>query len=576
MSNKKNLLTVITVAIGITLTGCGLSTIPASDVKDPSSPISSRETPVTKELGCFGDMLTTYRRIITSEKTVTDKAKLIPVAVVSVIDKTGVSNNDGVSEIPQDMTDIAIGSVAKIGGALRLIHIPRNEEYSTSGIPFTGNGQVLFGDFSSRHYKSSTPTVLIYGSLTEYDRTLKNHKTGFDGSIDYLSTKTRQGILKQGTVEQQVYEDRNDDSAGISGSYADIENVSRMTMDFRIVKIDGANLIKNESVVTNTILLYQRAKDHSFGVSLNGKSLGGLSTFGVGGAAGYANTMTDVDARHAALRMLIERSVMESLGKTYNLPYWRCLAKKVAEEDNSKKPDHEEIEPKFVVRPNDAVKLSRNAINVLTTTNNGQYPESMIDKDIDKDTPVASEADLNVINAVKRYFDQDDYFDENTLIAFLKRPVKRVPEPLYLLSDGQLISEMEQKRTKIAAKKTQTVDDKTWLSQWQSMVSNENSASDTPECGHYYFVTDQGAKKSVFGEDETAANKKFNLDRYMRVDTKDCLFNQVASAYGGKTLEQLRSEYNIYGKPQAKYLDSDLFATLWLNIPIELNARWKH
>jgi hypothetical protein len=440
-----------------------------------------------------------------------------------------------------------------------------------SGVTNGGNGQVLFGNFSARHYQS--PTVLIYGSLTEYDRTLKNYKTGFDGSLDYLSTKTRQGILKQGTAEQQVFEDRNGDAGGLSGSDTNVENLSRMTMDFRVVKIDDANLIRSESVVTNTILLYQKAKDKSFGVSLNGKSLGILSTFGVSGAVGYANTMTDVDARHAAVRMLIERSVMEALGKTYNVPYWRCLAKEdVTKEVNPKDPDNEEYEAKFIVRPNDTVRLSKKAINMLTSvTNDYQYPDSMIDKDEPN-----SEADLNVINAVKRYFERDDYINKDKLITFFKRPTEKSVSNLYLISNEQRISEIQEKTADIA-KKQQKIDEikmfKTWISKWEKILPKDNS-----ECGQYYFINDYDAPNSILGEDETEGNKKFNPDRYMQVDTKTCLFNRVLSVYGKKNAKDLYAKYQIYGNGTGEYsmTNPDFFSTLWLNIPIELNARWKY
>ena len=566
MNKAINVLIAIMAVTLIGLTGCGFSGIPASDVKDPASSISSRETPVTKELGCFGDMLTTYRRIQTGKIDANNSALSIPVAVVSVTDKTGVYNTFGVSEIPLDMTDMAIGSVAKIGGALRLIHIPKNEEYVAAYNAGFANQHPFFGNFVSRQYLGSN--ILIYGNLTEYDRTLKNYKTGFDGSLDYLSTKTRQGILKQGTAEQQVFEDRTGDSAGISGSYGNIENVSRMTMDFRVVKLNDGGVISNESVVTNTILLYQKANDKSFGVSLNGKSLGTLSTFGVSGAVGYANTMTDVDARHAALRMLIERSVVEALGKTYNLPYWRCLAKEEVKKETTNNPEDNQ-EKMFVVRPNDPVKLSDESIKILnnSTSEEYQYPNSMMDKNID----------LNVISAVKRYFEREDYLNKNRLISFVSRPSDISSNLNYLTTNPLRVAEIKKfidvEKKKIEKSKIQKTEVKQegedWLPKLQGRLQFNKA-----ECGQYYFNEDiyyEYAFPLKKGE-----NEQFNPYYYVKVDTKQCLFEQVISAYRGKTIEQLKIKYPIYGKSKTQSLNSDFFATLWLNIPIELNARWKY
>jgi hypothetical protein len=575
MDKKINFRILMLVVTIISLTGCGLSRIPASDVKDPSSPISSRETPVTQELGCFGDMLTTYRRIQTGAPTLTQSAKTIPIAVISVADKTGVYNNFGVSEIPKDMTDMAIGSIAKIGGALRLIHIPKDEEYVTSyyaefgrssGMDQSGNHVSLpsfFSKFAPRHYQNNV--ILVYGNLTEYDRTLKNHKTGLDGSIDYMSTDTRQGVLKQGTSEQQVYEDRADDSGGLSASYGNVENVSRMTMDFRVVKLNDGGMVSSESAVTNTILLYQRAEDKSFGVSLNGKSLGTLSTFGISGAVGYANTMTNVDARHAALRMLIERSAMEALGKTYNLPYWRCLAKEKAEEKNTNNVV-DNSEKVFVVKPNDSIQLSDEAIRNVSNGIANQYPNSMMDKNVD----------LNVISAVKRYFEREDYLDKDTRsISFIQRPSEVSQSLDYLASNSPRVSEIQEfvameKKKFNTQKAEEKQKNEEWLSRLEERINSKNRSG---QCGQRFFnehIYHENYFPLIKGE-----NEKFNPYFYPMVDTKECLFNQVASAYG-KGFEQIKSEHKVYGKSKANDRNSDLFASLWINIPIELNARWKY
>ena len=162
----------------ILLSGCELATL--KTVKDPQASITLRETPVTKELSCFSDMVATYQKMRGKPP--------ISAMLVSVEDSSGVSkklNGDG--EIPYDMTDMAIGSLAKIGGNyLSLFHIPRNDN--------------VYEPYPAPEARAKLPIVkpyeegniLIYGSLTEYDRSLQNNKAGIDANADYATSKTRE------------------------------------------------------------------------------------------------------------------------------------------------------------------------------------------------------------------------------------------------------------------------------------------------------------------------------------------------------------------------------------------------
>jgi hypothetical protein len=541
MNNNLFLLLIISL---INLTSCELTEI--SKVSDPTSPILLRETPITKELACLGDMLTTYKRLQTGNEKIADFAKLIPIAVISVVDKTSVSTTYSPSEIPLDLRDMTIGTVAKIGGVLRLLHVPESKEYeiasyyrSANNIPSMINNS-FFGDFDPRYYKS--PTVLIYGSLTEYDRTLQNYKTTLDGKI---STNFHD-------INPKI-------------SYGDVKTVSRMTIDFRAVKLNEGGIVSNESIVTNTILLYIKEKDASFAVGMNGISLG------LGGSIGYADNITEVDARHAALRLLIERSIMEVLGKIYMLPYWRCFTKVKNVQG------HESL----VVQPNDPTQLSDESIKMLTG-NVDHYLDSMIDK--------KSFADLDVINAIKRYFEQDDYLNKNNkLVSFFKRPAK-MPDPNYLafmpdrikkitntIESGLNIkkTDAEKNTNKSIAEIPQERIEKLIRGVWLENLRKRLPLAPINECGQYYFKPDSYYDKPI----PLDVKEELNPYLYVRVDTKKCLFNRVMSAYHTYDPKFMFDKYKIYGMPINDKLlmtEADFFANIWINIPVEANARWKY
>ena len=71
------------------------------------------QTRATNFLGCFGDMLTTYR---TNGNTVNP----LKIAVVDVKDATNVSSSTYPdSEIPNNFTDMTLGLVSRIGGPVQ-------------------------------------------------------------------------------------------------------------------------------------------------------------------------------------------------------------------------------------------------------------------------------------------------------------------------------------------------------------------------------------------------------------------------------------------------------------------------
>ncbi len=272
------------VAIALLINACSTSQRQVEFAKRIDLPVETK-TRVTDYLGCFGDMLTTYRKK-------GNNLDLLRLAVISAKDATDVSTvayRD--SEIPSDFKDTTLGLISKIGGPIRVIHIPKSKEIFDAvrygSIP--GKKTPFLSGFKASHYRGDT--AQIYIALTEYDRLVSGKQKSGDASVEF----------GQGRGE-----------TNLELSSAGVLNVARMTMDVRIVHAGVGDVVNNTSS-SNTVTVYQRGRDLSFGLSIDGNTIG------------YKTSKSVVDARHKAIRLLIEWGLIESLGRYALVPYWKCL-----------------------------------------------------------------------------------------------------------------------------------------------------------------------------------------------------------------------------------------------------------
>jgi len=82
---------------------------------------------------------------------------------------------------------------------------------------------------------------------------------------------------------------------------------------FEYLIFQAVSDVINNSSSTNTVQVYQYGNDLSFGLSVDGNSIG------------YSSERSVVDARHKAIRLLVEWGVVEALGRYAYVPYWKCL-----------------------------------------------------------------------------------------------------------------------------------------------------------------------------------------------------------------------------------------------------------
>ncbi len=246
--------------------------------KDPSFFPTKRKTILTDELACFGNMLSEYNFV--------EGNKPLSISIVSVTDKTNISA-DSSHEIPTDMIDLALGVASNIGGPLRIAHIPTNIEIvNAHRLGFVGIN--YFGNYKFKHYNSG---IMLYGAITEYDRVTENDKNTLNLGLDFGDGKSR---------------------TDINTSRSKISMFARMAMDFRVIFSKTSNVV-NHASSTNTVYLHQSGTDYSYGISFDGQAIGQAVSF------------TEVDARHSAIRILIELGLMESIGKYQLIPYWKCF-----------------------------------------------------------------------------------------------------------------------------------------------------------------------------------------------------------------------------------------------------------
>ena len=243
------------------------------------------KTRVTNYLGCFGDMLTAYRK---SGNDV-DPLRLAIIDVKDATDVSTVAYRD--SEIPSNFKDMTLGLVSRIGGPIRVVHVPSSDELFDAARygSIIGKKLPFLDSFQVSHYRGDT--LQVYGALTEYDRLVSSKQVETDGSVKFG---------KGGGL------------SNLELSASGITNVARMTMDFRVVYAAVGDVVNNTSS-TNTVTVYQRGKDRSFGLSVDGNTIG------------YSVSRSVVDARHKAIRLLIEWGLIETLGRYALVPYWKCL-----------------------------------------------------------------------------------------------------------------------------------------------------------------------------------------------------------------------------------------------------------
>ncbi len=191
-----------------------------------------------------------------------------------IADNTG-SSVASRAEIPNDITEIVKSTLNAVGG--NVTFIPYDPDF------FAASANTGYSTFENK----LIPDVVVSGGITEFDRGLvtKGDSSEIEATIgDYGFS----------------FEDQN------KGSLAQV------TLDFNLIDFKTLAGIPRIQAV-NGIKLHKAVKEDSFGFTI--KSV----TFGAKG------TIKKVQGRHAAVRLLVQLSMAQLVGRYQKLPYWRLL-----------------------------------------------------------------------------------------------------------------------------------------------------------------------------------------------------------------------------------------------------------
>ena len=210
---------------------------------------------------------------------------LMKVQSQDIADETGTSATTG-GEIQRNITEIMKSTLNSIGGNIRFI------EYNPSYI----QNQMVSG--YSGFENKAIPDVVITGGITEFDRGLETRGDGtnldveadFGGAPKWFPSET----------------------AGVSYGDTSKTGKARITLDFNLKDFQTLAGIPRMST-TNSMEVYKGLKEEELGITLFGP------TFGLKGQ------IKKVQGRHEAVRVLVQVSMIQMIGKYLALPYWRLL-----------------------------------------------------------------------------------------------------------------------------------------------------------------------------------------------------------------------------------------------------------
>jgi hypothetical protein len=200
-------------------------------------------------------------------------------------DNTGTSGATG-GEIPRDITEMLKSSLNSIGG--NVIFIPYDPAFIQNQM-VTG-----YSNFDTK----LIPDVVVSGGITEFDRGLETRGKNTDFGVEASFTNAPSWAPSK--------------SVAIDYGEGGKTGLSRITLDFNLLDFKTMAGISRMNTV-NSMEVTKALSEKELGITLFGP------TFGRKGS------IKKVQGRHAAVRLLVEVSMIQMVGKHLVLPYWRVL-----------------------------------------------------------------------------------------------------------------------------------------------------------------------------------------------------------------------------------------------------------
>jgi hypothetical protein len=210
---------------------------------------------------------------------------VVKIQCSDIADNTGTSMTTG-GEIQKNITEIMKSTLNSIGGNIVFI------EYDPSFI----QNQMVSG--YSNFEDKVIPDVVITGGITEFDRALEGTDTG----VDVGANASVSGVPSW-APSNEIAINMGDTSK---------TSKSRITLDFNMKDFRTLAGVP-KMTATNSMEVGKALRQKELGITLFGP------TFGLKGA------MKKVQGRHEAVRLLVQLSMIQMVGKYTALPYWRLL-----------------------------------------------------------------------------------------------------------------------------------------------------------------------------------------------------------------------------------------------------------
>ncbi len=184
-----------------------------------------------------------------------------------------ISNATAGEGVPKDIAQIVSTSLGKIQGPIKLIPYDPTYVFTEKEL-----GKTL---------DRTLPDLLVQGAITEFDKDMLEKKLEAETDLEFGGTRVG------------ASHDR-----GSSGG--------QVALDLQVVAYQTQQIIGGVQT-SNKICVMKGESNTSLNLVVEGN--------GLGVKAGFAKK----DGIHAALRLLVEISVLELVGKYCDVPYWRCI-----------------------------------------------------------------------------------------------------------------------------------------------------------------------------------------------------------------------------------------------------------
>ena len=192
-----------------------------------------------------------------------------------ITDNTGTSVATN-AEIPRDITVMVKSTLNGMGGNVTYIPYDANLMANMMNTGYTA--------FENKRI----PDVIVSGGITEFDRGLVTKGDSLDLDVEFAK------------------------EYGISFADENKGSLAQVTLDFNLIDFKTFAGIPRIQAV-NGIKLHKGVKEDSFGFTIKS------ATFGAKG------TIKKVQGRHAAVRLLVQLSMVQIVGRFQKVPYWRLI-----------------------------------------------------------------------------------------------------------------------------------------------------------------------------------------------------------------------------------------------------------